>query len=122
MQAGSPGSTASQPPKTDRSWFGRLVSAKHPPPLVHQGVIPLWQIKWVVYVSGRRYSICYQLDQAFREARILVNDIEIMRKAYRLIERVSSMCILFSLSISQRPSVIDNSTHEGSAKDLPCVS
>lgn len=66
-----------------------------------QGVVPVWQIKWVVYVSGRRYSICYQLDQAFKEARLLVNDIEIMRKAYKAMERVSASFCLQQIPISQ---------------------
>ena len=77
------------PPKPDRSWLGRMRSTKNLKPSAPQGVVPIWQIKWVVYVTGRRYCICYQLDHAFREARILINDVEIMRKAYRAMERVS---------------------------------
>ena len=88
-QGGSPSVAAPLPPKADKSWLGRMRSAKAIKPAMPQGVIPIWQIKWVVYVTGRRYCICYQLDQAFREARILINDVEIMRKAYKALERVS---------------------------------
>ena len=88
MQGGSPSSTASQPPKADKTWWGRFRSFKHVRPALPQGLVPVWQITWVVYVSGRRYSICFQLDQEHRLARLLVNDFEIMRKSYNLVERV----------------------------------
>ncbi|CAK0785221.1 hypothetical protein CVIRNUC_008427 [Coccomyxa viridis] len=84
---GSPSSTASQPPKPDKTWWGRFRSFKHVRPALPQGLVPVWQITWVVYVSGRRYSICFQLDQEHRLARLLVNDFEIMRKSYNLVER-----------------------------------
>ena len=87
-QGGSPSSTASQPPKADKTWWGRFRSFKHVRPALPQGLVPVWQITWVVYVSGRRYSICFQLDQEHRLARLLVNDFEIMRKSYNLVERV----------------------------------
>ena len=90
MQGSSPSTTAHLPPKADKSWLGRMRSTKNLKPSAPQGVIPIWQIKWVVYVTGRRYCICYQLDQAFREARILINDVEIMRKTYKALERVSA--------------------------------
>ena len=67
------------------------MSTKHIKPVAPQGIVPIWQIKWVVYVTGRRYSICYQLDQGFKEARIMINGIEIFRKAYKVMERVGTL-------------------------------